>query len=180
MAQLIGFLFGSIPSGYLIGLINGVDVRKVGSGNIGATNIYRALGSGWANLVFTLDLVKGLIPVAILSDPWVLPFVVLGHCFTPWLMFRGGKGVSTLIGAAIPLYSLPLLIALIVWFVVRRKSRIVSLASISFAISLPFFIFVLLGFFSLPVLITSVIVILRHYENLRRLISGNEPETDFM
>lgn len=180
MPYLIAFLFGSIPSGIIIASIKGVDLRSVGSGNIGATNVYRALGRSYGLLILALDILKGLIPMAIFLDPWVVPACVLGHCFTPWLLFRGGKGVSTLIGSTMPIYPLGLLCSVIVWFVVQTKTRIIALASISLAIALPISIYFLYGSSVGPFVVTAGIVVGRHFENIKRLLRGEEPRTGFM
>ncbi|HIE06275.1 MAG TPA: glycerol-3-phosphate 1-O-acyltransferase PlsY [bacterium (Candidatus Stahlbacteria)] len=179
MPYLIAFLLGSIPSGPIIARLKGVDLKSVGSGNIGATNVYRALGRSYGLLVFILDLLKGLTPMAIFLDPWIVPACVLGHCFSPWLIFRGGKGVSTFIGSMMPLFPLSLLFALVIWFIVHLTTRIVSLASIFLAILLPVLVYLLYSIDVLPIVLTALIVVIRHIDNINRLISGKESKTKF-
>ncbi|MCC7408904.1 MAG: glycerol-3-phosphate 1-O-acyltransferase PlsY [Phycisphaeraceae bacterium] len=156
---LIGaYLVGSIPFGLLIGSMRGVDVRKAGSGNVGATNVGRVLGRKWGVLCFVLDVLKGLLPVLIAgvamgwlgrrdlpaADTWrwlaVAAAAVVGHVFPVWLKFRGGKGVATSLGVLLgfyPVLTLPAVIALAVWVILVRTFHYVSLASIVAAVSLP-------------------------------------------
>lgn len=144
------YLLGSIPWGFIIGKINGVDVRKEGSKNIGATNVTRCVGKKAGKLCFALDFLKGAIPVLaaqfLLPEEWqfreyviiaALLMGVIGHMFPLFLKFKGGKGVSTAAGAIMALAPFPLVVALVVWVVVFFVSRYVSLASISAAAVLP-------------------------------------------
>jgi len=154
----ISFLAGSIPFGFLIGRINGIDVRTVGSSNIGATNLGRALGKRFFYACFFLDMTKGLMPTLLAghfmgtlgtmrvetSDAYwwlaVMIAAVLGHMFTPWLKFKGGKGVATGLGAMVgilPAMTLPAAGGLVVFLVVLSLWRYVSLASSAAAASLP-------------------------------------------
>lgn len=154
----IAFLCGSIPFGFLIGKANGIDIRKHGSGNIGATNLGRVLGRRFFFTCFFLDMLKGLLPTVFaghfmgtlgtlqVQGPdafWWLAVMfatVLGHMFTPWLGFKGGKGVATGLGALIgvfPAMTLPAAGALLVYMMVLLLWRYVSLASCSAAASLP-------------------------------------------
>lgn len=154
----ISFLAGSIPFGYLIGKANGIDIRTVGSGNIGATNLGRALGKRFFYACFFLDMTKGMMPTLIAgyfmqtlgtmrvgtSDAYwwlgVMIAAVLGHMFTPWLGFKGGKGVATGLGAMVgilPAMALPASGGLVVFLVVLTLWRYVSLASSAAAASLP-------------------------------------------
>jgi len=155
----IAFLAGSIPFGFLIGQAKGVDLRTVGSKNIGATNLGRVFGRRFFFLCFFLDLLKGFLPVAIAghfagllgefavptSDAWwwlgVMAAAVLGHMYTPWLGFRGGKGVATGLGAlfgVFPPLALPGAGTLVVFLIVLGLWRYVSAASVVAALSLPF------------------------------------------
>ncbi len=154
----IAFLAGSIPFGYLIGKVNGIDIRAVGSGNIGATNLGRALGKRFFYACFFLDMTKGMMPTLIAghfmgtlgtmrvetTDAFwwlaVMVAAVLGHMFTPWLGFKGGKGVATALGAMVgilPAMALPASGALLVYLIVLALWRYVSLASTAAAASLP-------------------------------------------
>lgn len=198
LTVLAAYVIGSIPWGFIIGKFNGVDIRTVGSRNIGATNVTRCVGKAAGKLCFALDFIKGVIPV--LAAQWffrdwryleyvvilALFAVVLGHMFPVFLKFKGGKGVSTAAGAIIALTPLPLLIALVVWVVVFLVSRYVSLASISAAVVLPvvawvFYITrtgghklahspIVLVFLTL----VAVLAIIRHRSNIQRLLDGTE------
>ncbi|MEZ6163896.1 MAG: glycerol-3-phosphate 1-O-acyltransferase PlsY [Phycisphaerales bacterium] len=157
----IAFLCGSIPFGFLIGKINGIDIRQHGSGNIGATNLGRVLGRRFFFGCFFLDMFKGLLPTAVAghfmgtlgilrvesTDAFwwlaVMVAAVLGHMFTPWLGFKGGKGVATALGALIgvfPPMAFPAAGALVVYLVVLMLWRYVSLASCFAAGSLPLWV----------------------------------------
>ena len=151
VAIIFAYICGSIPWGYIIGKVNGIDIRTVGSKNIGATNVTRCVGKFSGKLCFLLDFLKGALPVLgaqyfLKNLPphqmvyWVIGTLfaaVLGQMFPVFLKFRGGKGVSTAAGAIMALAPFPLLIALVVWVVVFFVSRYVSLASISAAAVLP-------------------------------------------
>lgn len=192
------YLLGSIPFGYLAGKIGGIDIRKIGSGNIGATNVLRALGKRYGYPVFILDFLKGFgavkISMSIAADArpeWgsleilgILAAVaaVIGHSFPPWLKFRGGKGVATSAGALFGLMPLATVIAVIIWISVFRFTRYVSLASLVTAVALPFVILIMtrlnqihgkaLFYSSLGI---AAVVIWRHHSNLSRLMRGSEP-----
>ena len=153
-----GYLLGSIPWAYIIGKFNGIDIRKHGSGNVGATNVLRVLGNGWGYTCFALDFLKGALPVLAATllapnpdatgsqgccmldayAPVIAVFAtVAGHVWPVWLKFKGGKGVATAAGTLVPLAPLPALAALLVWVVAFKISRYVSLASIIAAAALP-------------------------------------------
>jgi glycerol-3-phosphate acyltransferase PlsY len=192
------YLLGSIPFGYLAGLLAGVDIRKVGSGNVGATNVVRVLGRKYGYPVFALDVLKGFGPVKIsmlmapgLSQQWTSPEIfgivaaissVLGHLYPPWLKFKGGKGVATSAGALLALTPIATLIGVAIWIIVFWLTGYVSLASMTAAILLPIVIFVLRSQDpdnGKPLVYSAVcvaaIVIWRHRSNLSRLIRGTEP-----
>ena len=192
------YLLGSIPFGYLAGKIGGIDIRKIGTGNIGATNVVRTLGKRYGYPVFVLDFLKGFGAVTIsmaiaigLRPEWgsseiygILAAVaaVIGHSFPPWLKFRGGKGVSTSAGALFGLTPLATLIAAVIWGSVFWFTRYVSVASVVTAIALPLIILIMtrlnqihgnaLFYSSLCI---AAFVIWRHHSNLSRLIRGTEP-----
>lgn len=190
----IGYLFGSFPSGYVVGKYRGIDIRQHGSGNIGATNVVRTLGKKWGVLVFALDVLKGILAVLsvhLISMPETVSGVsaldaagilagfgcFLGHCFPVWLGFKGGKGVAVGAGILIGLVPLTAIIGLSIWGLCFQLSRYVSLASIIAAISLPITARLLEGRFS-PLfwftVVISLIAIWRHRENIQRLLAGTE------
>src|SRR6202011_2651434 len=195
---MLGYLLGSIPSGYLAGRIAGIDIRDSGSGNIGATNVVRVLGRRYGYSVFAIDFLKGLIAVIVatlvaknaeLTERWVQIFgvtagvcSVLGHAFPIWLKFRGGKGVATSVGVIFGLMPVAALIILGVWILTFELSRYVSVASIIAALALPItVVFVsqrqhsdnaVVFYFSLCL---TAVIILRHRSNLSRLMRGTEP-----
>lgn len=161
------FALGSVPFGMLIARARGVDLRQVGSGNVGATNVGRALGPRWFAIVFALDLCKGLLPTLASgwaagtlgtltvepgdAWPWLgtMAAAVLGHMYSPFLGFRGGKGVATGLGATLgvfPALTIPALFAAGVFAVVFALWRYVSAASIAAALSLPAWIWMFFGF----------------------------------
>jgi glycerol-3-phosphate acyltransferase PlsY len=195
---VVSYLLGSIPFGYLAGRVAGLDIRKAGSGNIGATNVVRVLGKLYGYPVFFLDFLKGLGAVEIsllIATPaqpeWGSPEVfgiiaavssVIGHCFPLWLKFRGGKGIATSAGALFGLMPLAMPIGLAIWILVFLLTRYVSLASVAAAVALPFVIAILtrlsqsngkaLFYSSLCI---AAVVIWRHHSNLSRLMRGTEP-----
>jgi glycerol-3-phosphate acyltransferase PlsY len=191
------YLLGSIPFGYLIGRIAGIDIRKVGSCNIGATNVLRVLGKRYGYAVFLLDFLKGFGAVklsmllAMRSPPgWNSPELfgiiaaissIVGHSYPPWLKFKGGKGVATSAGALFALTAVGGLIALGIWIVIFWLTRYVSAASITAALLLPVVILVIswrnenakvIFYFSVC---AAALVIWRHRSNLSRLMHGTEP-----
>ena len=201
-AIVVAYLLGSVPFAFLIAWAYGKDLRTIGSGNIGATNLARAVGRPWGYACFALDVLKGLAPVAIVgaivgvpNSPgrlslWLLvgAAAILGHVFPIYLRFKGGKGVATSFGVALglwPYFTFCAVIALLVWLVIVQISRYVSLASICAAVAFP--IALVLGILVLPnwhatnlwpLLIAAVaipiLVIVRHRENIRRLAAGTE------
>ena len=184
LSTLVAFLLGSIPFGLVIArLAGGVDIRKVGSGNIGATNVFRQ--SRWAGiLTLALDCGKGYLAVALagrlgLGPAWqALGAVaaIAGHVFTPWLGFKGGKGVATGAGAYAALAPLPLGVALAGFVVAVVWSRYISLGSIAASLLFPLASFL----YREPAPVTAgalagtLLIVAKHHENIRRLISGTE------
>jgi acyl phosphate:glycerol-3-phosphate acyltransferase len=179
------YLVGSIPVGLLVGRAFGFDPRGVGSGNIGMTNVTRAGGKSAGAITFAGDLLKGFIPViAVRMAGWPPEVIVivalgafLGAISSVFLRFRGGKGVSASLGIWLGISPLPVLIALGVFLGVFAIARIVSLASISAAIALPPAVAVMhlpRPYVGLAIVMTAL-VLLRHRENIARLISHDEP-----
>jgi acyl phosphate:glycerol-3-phosphate acyltransferase len=193
----VSYILGSIPSGYLAGRIAGVDIRTVGSGNIGATNVTRVLGKRYGYSVFAADFGKGFCAVLMAKlasgqffetnnslsfAPFVAGlFCVIGNAFPIWLRFRGGKGVATSAGVLFALMPLAALVVTIIWFVIFQATGYVSLASVIAATALPLTVLVMLRFGwmteSLLLYIAiglTALVILRHRSNLVRLVRGTE------
>jgi len=187
-AVFAGYLIGSLPFGYWVARAHGVDIMKVGSGNPGATNVKRAVGGAAGNAVFILDFLKGVVAV---SWVWLLPEngvnpvhlsllglvgAILGHSFSIFLGFKGGKGVATTIGGMVTLMPVSALIAIGVWLILFFLTRYVSLASIGMAVALPVSHLILagpdllLGFAAL----VAVFIVVRHRANIQRLIKGRE------
>lgn len=184
IAYFTAYLIGSIPFGLVLTRLGGYgDIREIGSGNIGATNVLRTGNKTLAALTLILDSVKGAAAVLILpaflgGDPLLIGlFAILGHCFPVWLNFKGGKGVSTTIGtllAAIPMTGLA---AIAIWLFMAVTFRISSLAALTAAVFSPL---VTLYFYGLvPAGINALItalVIWRHKDNIKRLLKGEEPK----
>jgi len=194
---LAAYLTGSIPSGYLLGRMNGMDIRNHGSGNIGATNLTRVLGKKWGRICFACDFSKGLLPAlaamllvkgGALKDPsGVLPVIaalgtVAGHIWTVFLKFKGGKGIATAAGAIAAINPPALLAAGLVWASLFFATRYVSVASIAASLALPAagFAFAFTGVWraSTPELalfvILAAVAILKHTSNIKRLLNGTE------
>ena len=181
---LIGYVLGSVPTGFLVGRAFGVDVRKVGSGNIGTANVLRAAGKWAAALTLLGDMLKGLIPVVLarvfVENAWVIAAValgaVLGHCWPVFLRFRGGKAVATGCGTTIALAPAVGLSLFAFWWAVVLLSRYTSLGAISVMVVSPF-VFWLTGQ-PLPYVLYTVVggalVLWRHRENARALLAGTE------
>jgi len=198
-AALFSYVLGSIPTGYIAGkLLGGVDLRNVGSGNMGTTNVYRSLGWAPALIVFAVDVSKGLLPVVFLpgllmksgADDFVFLLTcqillglmaIAGHIWSVFLSFKGGKGVGTAFGVFLGLAPYASLLSLAVWGAIVLPTGIVSLASLSAAVSFPVFLLFtrseifgremsLLIFGSL----IAILVIITHRSNILRLIRGEE------
>ncbi len=183
-AALLGYGFGSIPFGLILARLAGKgDIRTIGSGNIGATNVLRTGSKGLAAATLLLDLAKGLVPVLIAKQlfwdfaGWTALFAVLGHCFPVWLGFRGGKGVATNAGVSFGLgWPIGLAYAL-VWLAVLALSRISSLAGMSAVVAAAVTALVLGETKWAAVLaLIAVLVIWLHRANIGRLMRGEEPK----
>ncbi|KHD38622.1 hypothetical protein NL50_03730 [Clostridium acetobutylicum] len=189
---MVSFLCGSIPTGYLITKkLSGIDVRTKGSGNIGSTNVKRVAGTKISMITQVMDILKGIIPVLLcmlIASKIKLPIstsmylsiiviaVILGHDYTPFLGFNGGKGVNTTVGAFFLLAPAAVLAGAVVYFVLRLFTKIVSIKSIAVGITMPIACIVL----RLPIEITVCaiiacgLLILRHKDNLIRLVHNEE------
>jgi len=196
------YLLGSVPFGLIIARAHGKNLREIGSGNIGATNVSRALGRKWAYFCFLLDVLKGLLPtliaVLLMSAPpsigelfltlGVGCAAILGHIFPIYIKFKGGKGVATSFGVALglwPYYTICSLISFAIWTAVTLASRYISLASIIASIVFPITLILAIMFIPAwsftnlwPLLIAAVaipvMVIVCHRANIKRLIAGTE------
>jgi glycerol-3-phosphate acyltransferase PlsY len=193
LAVLVAYLLGSLPSAYLAGrAFAGLDIRKVGSGNMGATNVFRTLGAGPGALVLGVDMAKGWVAVAVLPglmhltphrwDTLVCGLaVVLGHNYTCFLGFKGGKGVASSAGVFLGLEPLATLIAILTFGGALAFTRMVSVGSLAAAMALPLFIYLLptgsgqLGHLSLGLaVILASSVWIKHIPNIRRILAGTE------
>ena len=184
---IASYLLGSIPTGFLWAKTRGIDIRTVGSGNIGATNVLRAFGKGPGITVLLIDVAKGFLPVFFI--PRLFPdlersvlqivcciSVIAGHNWTCWLKFKGGKGVATSAGALLAFLPLPLLCGLGVWGIVFGIRRYVSLASICAAVAIPTATWFIEKDATLLIFtaILGLVVIYKHKSNIQRLLAGTE------
>ncbi len=205
LTALGAYLLGSIPFGYLAAKLKGIDIRTVGSGNIGATNAMRVLGKPTGIAVMLLDAAKGFAAVVILAplifdhfspiEYWIKPFnfagldkamnfavlagvcAVLGHNYTCWLKFKGGKGIATTAGVYLALAPWPLLIALAVFVLAIGLTKYVSVGSIAGAIALPAAVWIFTPNNTLLGIVTTALgalAIYKHKGNIQRLMAGTE------
>ena len=189
-ALLIGYLLGSINFAVLVAKYKGLDLFSLGSGNPGATNVKRTMGAFWGNTVFLLDFSKGYLAVFLTQSILGLEGfnydllgilgllgAILGHSFSIFLKFRGGKGVATTMGGLLALMPWVLVLGLVAWLIVFFSTRVVAMASIVFAISLPISFYFL---HDLPdvrwifCIVLAILIVVRHYSNIQRLLSGKE------
>ena len=189
-ALLIGYFLGSINFAVLVAKYKGLDLFSLGSGNPGATNVKRMMGAFWGNTVFLLDFSKGYLAVFLTQSILVLEELnydllgilgllgaILGHSFSIFLKFRGGKGVATTMGGLLALMPWVLVLGLVAWSIVFFSTRVVAMASIVFAISLPISFYFL---HDLPdvrwifCIVLAILIVVRHYSNIQRLLSGKE------
>jgi glycerol-3-phosphate acyltransferase PlsY len=183
----LAYLLGSIPFGYLAGRLRGIDIRKTGSRNTGATNVFRTLGRGMGIAVMAADILKGLAAVliarALLDDPWPLAaaaLAVAGHVFPVWLRFRGGKGVAVAAGALIGVMPLVSLTLVALWLAIVVTTRYVSLASVVCALALTPLAWLYGNDWPSIALagVVALAILVRHRGNLKRLARGQELRID--
>ena len=195
LTAVAGYLLGSIPTGYLVAAVRGIDIRTVGSGNIGATNVFRFLGVPAGVFVLLVDALKGWVAVVLVArliGNWVdaasgqsarewLALVggvsaILGHNFTCWLRFKGGKGIATSAGVLIALVPWALLIIFGVWVIVFALTRYVSLASICASVALPPAAWLTKESTTMICMLSamSALAIYKHKANIQRLMAGTE------
>lgn len=191
------YLIGAIPTGYLVARTRGIDIRKVGSGNIGATNVYRCVGKSWGILTFILDFLKGYLPAVLLpllaqlwtnesyGASWSMLFgclAVAGHNWPVYLRFRGGKGMATGAGALLGFAPLVMLIGLVSWVILFLATRYVSLSSMLAAVVIAASAWPLYaGHRLIPATLTIMcaVIIWRHKGNIKRLLAGTEHRFTF-
>lgn len=197
-AAAVAYFLGSIPWGYLAGWIQGIDLRKEGSGNTGATNALRVLGKKWGYTVFALDALKGWLAVMVAffiairfsqsSQTEIISagvvaaiFAVIGHSYPVWLRFQGGKGIATSAGIMLALFPWPVFASgLVVWIVLFYSTRFVSIASLGAAVALPTSSAVLWWLGDCDAIRTTialamcVLAVWRHKSNISRLVAGTE------
>lgn len=179
----LAYLLGTFPSAVMVARSKGIDITAVGSRNPGASNVARTMGTGWGILVFALDGLKGAIPAAVglaLDEPKaayaLVAAAVIGHMYPVTRRFVGGKGVATVGGAMVVLHPLVFLVLLAVWLLVRRATGKASLGSLVIAVGLPVGV-AIEGTPAWELAATcglAALVLLRHTDNIRRLLSGNE------
>lgn len=193
-----GYLLGSIPTGYLVAKARGIDIRTVGSKNMGATNVFRTLGKGPGIFVLLIDALKGYAASAWLADGLLklLNFAnpepqtnhliagiaaVLGHNYTCWLQFKGGKGIATSAGVFLALAPAAVGIAVVAWIVAFAATRYVSVASIVASIALPTAVWFTQENLALRIIaiILGVLAIYKHRANIQRLRNGTENRIHF-
>jgi glycerol-3-phosphate acyltransferase PlsY len=183
---LVAYLLGAVPTGYILGSLAGVDVRKQGSGNVGATNVARVVGKRHGILTLIADVAKGFVPVFIalhlnfspLATASVGIAAFLGHLYPVFLRFKGGKGVATALGVFLALAPWATLVLILVFALVLLAARAVSLSSMIAAAAAPLVLwlssqpptYVWMSF------LIAAMIVLRHRENIERLLSGTEPK----
>lgn len=195
LTAVVSYLLGSIPTGFLVSKARGIDIRSIGSGNIGATNVFRYFGTVAGIAVLLADALKGFLAVKAVTALFWIVFgatgdatarewleiiaglaAVLGHNYTCWLHFKGGKGIATSAGVLVALVPYALLIILGIWILVLGLTRFVSLASICASFALPFATWVTGGSLTMIAITSAMtaLAIYKHRPNIQRLIKGTE------
>ena len=184
LAAALGFLLGSIPFGLLLTRSAGLgDIRNIGSGSIGATNVLRTGNKGLAAATVLLDAAKGAVPVLVAAhvwpgtEGWAAVAAVAGHCFTPWLKFKGGKGFATAAGVLLALAWPAMLACAAIWAATLAVSRISSVSSMTTVVAAPLVAWGL-GYPQViaPLIAIAAIVLVQHRANIGRLLRGEEPK----
>lgn len=200
LTVLLAYLLGSLPTGYLVARARGMDIRDMGSGNIGATNVFRSMGRQAGLIVLSVDFLKGLVACGVIpffvlgltlggretgsiAEPLALVAgvaAILGHNYTCWLRFKGGKGIATSAGVLVALVPWALLIILAVWLIVFGLWRYVSLASIAASLALPPAVWVTGGSVTLVGICAGLtgLALYKHRSNVQRLLAGTEHRVD--
>lgn len=187
ISLIISYLLGSIPFGLLIAkLFNKGDIRKVGSGNIGATNVMRVGGLRLAGLVWLLDMAKAVAAVLIgryvggeVLAVWCGFAAIVGHCFPVWLRFHGGKGVSCLFGVLLAVNPILFVVCGVEWLILALSSGRSSAGALIVFCLMPILGFCISFGVGIGFLAVSVLCVMRHRENILRLVSGNESKVDW-
>jgi acyl phosphate:glycerol-3-phosphate acyltransferase len=182
---LLAYLLGSVPTGYILGSLAGVDVRKAGSGNVGATNVARVVGKRHGIFTLVADIAKGFVPVVIalnlgltsMATAFVGVAAFLGHLYPVFFRFQGGKGVATALGVFLGLAPWATMVLITIFVLVLLASRVVSLSSMVASACAPIVFWL---FFHSPILtgmsfFIALMITLRHRGNIQRLLSGTEP-----
>ena len=187
----LAYVIGATPFGFLAGKMKGIDIRDHGSGNIGATNVMRTLGKPVGITVLILDILKGMFPVVValcVSDFSLVAIAaslaaILGHNYTFWLGFKGGKGIATTAGSVVPIMPFAILFAVATWLVMLKISRYVSVASITAALAIPLEVLVensIRDRFDVPTfsfaMFVCALAVWKHRSNISRLKRGEEPK----
>jgi|TARA_B110000093_G_scaffold86941_1_gene94096 glycerol-3-phosphate acyltransferase PlsY len=187
LVSIVGYLLGAISFAVIVARSQGVDILKYGSGNPGATNVTRALGSKFGNIVFACDALKGFVaagwPLLWMGEEGLqlgiigLIASIIGHSFSVFLKFKGGKGVATTMGGLVAIMPIVLLLGVAAWAAIYFTIRMVAIASILFAVSLPISAYWLYGSgdprLTLGVVL-GVLIVLRHRSNISRMLKGTE------
>ena len=187
LVSIVGYLLGAISFAVIVARSQGVDILKYGSGNPGATNVTRALGSKFGNIVFACDALKGFVaagwPLLWMGEAGLqlgiigLIASIIGHSFSVFLKFKGGKGVATTMGGLVAIMPIVLLLGVAAWAAIYFTIRMVAIASILFAVSLPISAYWLYGSgdprLTLGVVL-GVLIVLRHRSNISRMLQGTE------
>jgi len=194
LTAVFSYLIGAIPTAYIFGkLLKGIDIRQHGSGNVGATNAFRVLGKGPGIAVFVLDVLKGVLPVVLFGSLFQLDVngrivaavaAVVGHNWTCFLQFKGGKGIATTLGVllgltiALPAIRLAVILCVLSWFLCFIITAYISVSSILAAVLLPILMVVVDAPFSMTLLsvLFCLFVVFRHRPNIQRLLIGQEPK----
>ncbi|HOO73838.1 MAG: glycerol-3-phosphate 1-O-acyltransferase PlsY [Thermotogae bacterium] len=186
---LIAYFLGSIPFSYIIPKINGIDVRKIGSGNVGGTNVLRSLGAKIGILCMVLDLLKAFLPVVISyslygKESWIPYlvgiFAVVGHDYPVWLKFKGGKGVASTVGTYFGFNYVAALVFYFVWFPIILITKYISLGSLMGLLVCALMSFITNYRAGVVGLILFFMSLYKHRENIKRLFSGTENKTDIV
>lgn len=184
IAGIVGYFIGAIPFSYIIPKLKGIDITKVGSGNVGGTNVLRNLGAKYGAAAMFLDIIKAVIAVLIFKrfgeEPMVMAGAtsVIGHCYSPFVKFKGGKGVATTLGSFFAIFPQAGMFALGVWIIFVALTKYVSLASIIGLTAGTLFAFTFGKKYWIIFLALTLFSIMRHKENISRLLSGTERKTD--